>query len=57
MLAWLVKERGISPHIPAFDKSWRDDGTFCRADFTYDAERDLYVRIHCGAHPEFMVNS
>src|SRR3546814_13963323 len=23
MLAWLVKERGITPHIPVFDKSDR----------------------------------
>jgi transposase len=43
MLAWLVKERGISPHIPVFDKSCRDDGSLSRADFTYDAERNLYV--------------
>jgi hypothetical protein len=43
MLAWLVKERGVSPHIPVFDKSWRDDGTLSRADFTYDAGQNLYV--------------
>ena len=43
MLAWLVKERGIAPHIPVFDKSKREDGTLSRADFTWDAERDLYV--------------
>ena len=28
--AWLVHERGIEPHIPVFDKSERDDGTFER---------------------------
>ncbi len=44
MLAWLVKERGIAPHIPVFDKSRRDDGTFSRADFAYDPEQDSY---HC----------
>jgi IS5 family transposase len=43
MLAWLVKERGIAPHIPVFDKSKREDGTLSRADFTWDGERDLYV--------------
>ena len=42
MLGWLV-ERGIDPHIPVWDKSQRDDGTFSRADFDYDRERDLYV--------------
>jgi DDE family transposase len=43
MLAWLVKQKGIAPHIPVFDKSGREDGTFSRADFTFDAERDLYL--------------
>jgi transposase len=41
MLGWLV-ERGIEPHIPVWDKSKRDDGTFSRDDFVYDKERDLY---------------
>ncbi len=36
MLAWLVHERVIEPHIPVFDKSQRTDGTFSRDDFTYD---------------------
>ena len=42
-LGWLVEEKGIAPHIPVIAKSKRDDGTFSRADFTYDAERDCYV--------------
>ena len=33
MLGWLVYEHGIEPHIPVFDKSKRDDGTFSREDF------------------------
>ncbi len=41
--SWLVHERGIEPHIPVFDKSERYDGTFERADFTYDHEADAYV--------------
>jgi transposase len=41
MLGWLV-ERAIDPHIPVWDKSERDDGSFMRADFTYDKERDIY---------------
>jgi Transposase DDE domain len=44
MLNWLVEEKGIAPHIPVFDKSKRDDGTFSRSDFRYDASSDLY---HC----------
>jgi transposase len=43
MLGWLVHERGIEPHIPVFDKSGRSDGTFERADFSYDHRADVYV--------------
>jgi Transposase DDE domain len=42
-LAWLVKEKDITPHIPVFDKSNRTDGAFSRADFAFDAERDRYT--------------
>ena len=42
MLGKLVA-RDIDPHIPVWDKSNRDDGTFSRADFIYDEERDLYT--------------
>lgn len=42
MLGWLV-ERGISPHIPVWDKGKRDDGSLSREDFTFEPERDLYV--------------
>ena len=34
MLAWLVYEQGIEPHVPVFEKSARKDGTFSRDDFT-----------------------
>src|SRR5580692_10783393 len=43
MLAWLVDERGIEPHIPVFDKSGRTDGTFSRDAFNYDRVADVYV--------------
>ncbi len=42
MLCRLVA-REIDPHIPVWDRSERDDGTFSRADFSYDEERDLYI--------------
>jgi len=42
MLAWLVHEKSIEPHVPVFDKSARTDGTFSRDQFRYDAKRDLY---------------
>ena len=38
MLNWLVETKGIAPHIPVFDKSKRDDGTFSRSDFRYDRQ-------------------
>lgn len=43
MLGWLVEERGIEPHIPVWDKSKRDDGTFSREDFIYDPVEDSYT--------------
>jgi transposase len=42
-LGWLVKEKRITPHIPVWDKSRRDDGTFSRSDFTFDKVRDVYT--------------
>jgi transposase len=42
-LAWLVEEKSIEPHIPVFDKSARNDGSFERADFIYDHEDDSYI--------------
>jgi hypothetical protein len=42
-LAWLVEDMSIEPHIPVFDKSARNDGSFERADFIYDHEDDSYL--------------
>jgi transposase len=42
MLGWLVHEHGIEPHVPVWDKSRRQDGTFSREDFIYDHEGDVY---------------
>jgi hypothetical protein len=42
MLGWLVKEQGIEPHIPVFDKSERKNGAFPDTDFTYDPDTDAY---------------
>ena len=41
MLGWLLYEHGIEPHVTVFDKSARTDGTFSRADFTYDHAGDV----------------
>jgi transposase len=42
LLKWLV-DRKITPHVPVWDKSARSDGTFSRADFVFDQERNIYV--------------
>jgi transposase len=42
-LNWIVNEKKIAPHIPVIDKSTREDGTFSRADFPFDKERNVYV--------------
>jgi transposase len=42
LLKWLV-DRKITPHVPVWDKSARPDGTFSRADFVFDQERNIYV--------------
>jgi len=41
-LGWLVGT-GITPHIPVWDKSDREDGTFSRSDFRFDRDRNVYV--------------
>jgi transposase len=41
-LSWLIAT-GITPHIPVWDMSQRHDGTFSRADFTFDEERNVYI--------------
>ncbi len=41
MLGRLVGQR-IAPHIPVWDKSKREDGTFSRLDFRFDKKGDVY---------------
>jgi transposase len=38
MLAWMVGEKSIEPHVPVWEKGEREDGIFSRSDFKYDAE-------------------
>jgi transposase len=42
LLKWLV-DCNIAPHIPVWDKSARPDGTFSRADFVFDHDRNVYT--------------
>ena len=48
MLSWLVAEKQVAPHIPVFDRSKREDGTFSREDFRPDESTDTYT---CPAGP------
>jgi transposase len=41
-LGWLIGA-GITPQIPVWDMSRREDGTFSRSDFKFDKERNVYV--------------
>jgi transposase len=41
-LAWIIGQK-ITPYIPVWDKSTRDDGTFSRSDFKFDKDRNIYV--------------
>jgi transposase len=42
MLNWIVEQKQIEPHTPVWDKGERQDGTYGRSDFTWDAEADCY---------------
>jgi transposase len=37
ILSWMVKEKKIEPHVPVWERGERDDGTFSRSDFAFDA--------------------
>ena len=41
-LHWVIGT-GITPHIPVWDMSKREEGILSRADFTFDRQRDLYI--------------
>jgi transposase len=41
-LAFVV-HTGIIPHIPVWDMSKRDDGTFSRSEFRFDGRRNVYI--------------
>jgi len=42
LIAWLLG-KNITPYIPVWERYPSPDGMFSRSDFTYDAERDVYV--------------
>jgi hypothetical protein len=44
-LHWVIGA-GITPHIPVWDMSKREEGILSRADFTFDRQRNLYIDVH-----------
>jgi len=42
-LGWLVNDKGITPHIPVWERSARADGVFSRADFIWDKRHGYYI--------------
>lgn len=44
MLAWMVEDKKIAPHVPVFDKTKREDGTLSSRDFQWDEQANEY---HC----------
>jgi len=42
MLGWLVNEKQIAPHVPVWDKSERNDGTYSVSDFQWDEQANEY---------------
>jgi transposase len=42
MLAWMVEDKGIEPHVPVWDKTQRTDESLSSSDFQWNAEADEY---------------
>ena len=42
MLGWMVKDKGIAPHVPVWDRSERKDGTLSNAEFVWDERANEY---------------
>lgn len=42
MLAWMVQDKGIEPHVPVWDKTQRKDDSLSSSDFEWDGEANEY---------------
>jgi len=43
ILAWMVQDKAIEPHVPVWDKGERKDGTFSRSEFVFDPTSNTYT--------------
>src|SRR3546814_2282154 len=44
MLAWMVDEKGIEPHVPVWEQTQRQDGTLSSTAFQWDEDANEYRR-------------
>jgi transposase len=42
MLAWMVEDKGIEPHVPVWDKTQRKDETLSSSEFQWNEQADEY---------------
>lgn len=42
MLAWMIEDKGIDPHVPVWDKSQRSDDTFASSEFEWNEKAGEY---------------
>lgn len=42
MLAWMVEDKGIEPHVPLWDKTQRNDNTLSSSEFQWNEQADEY---------------
>jgi transposase len=42
LLAWMVNDKAIEPHVPVWDKNQRTDDTLSSSDFQWNEQRDEY---------------
>lgn len=42
MLGWMVKDKGIEPHVPVWDRTERKDGTLSSSEFVWEEQANEY---------------
>lgn len=42
LLEWMVEDKGITPHVPVWDRSARKDGTLSSSEFRWDEQANEY---------------
>ena len=54
MLAWMINDKAIEPHVPVLEKGMRSDETFANSDFQWIEQNNEYRcpagHTHCAAN-------